>query len=406
MPFDVGVCEFPMLALAAPRGQPGLRMEIACDGRALVGPHTGVGTWTAQVMGGLARSGAGTVHLAASRPVELSPELHHPAVRTIPPPDIPLPGTLWLHTVLPSVLANLPVDVFVASLAIVPRRCPVPAVAMVHDLTPRTHPGRHTLANRFCFNAYLEESLEQAAAVVVNSRATGDEVLATFPGVGHRLRHIALGVDPAFSPPTADDDGSTTRERFSCGRPYVLALGTIEPRKRIPILVSAWERLVDADPEAPDLVIAGRTGWGARAIMSHIAASAFSDRIHVPGYVPRSAAVDLLRHAEVFALVSEAEGFGLPLAEAICCGAPCVASDVPALREVGGEAALFVPSGDSTALADALRRALELAAATELRRLAAERAHAFAWQPIVAAWRELLEDVVGRNSRRGQGSNT
>jgi len=381
-------------------------MEIACDGRALVGPHTGVGTWTAQVMGGLARSGAGTVHLAASRPIELSPELHHPAVRTIPPPDIPMPGTLWLHTVLPSVLASLPVDVFVASLAIVPRRCPVPAVAMVHDLTPRTHPGRHTLANRFCFNAYLEESLERAAAVVVNSRATGDEVRATFPGVGRRLRHIALGVDPAFSPPPTDDDGSTTRERFSGGRPYVLALGTIEPRKRIPILVSAWERLVDADPEAPDLVIAGRTGWGARAIMSHIAGSRFSDRIHVPGYVPRSAAVDLLRHAEVFALVSEAEGFGLPLAEAICCGAPCVATEVPALREVGGEAALFVPPGDSKSLTEALRRALEFATATDLRRLAAERARTFAWAPIVAAWRELLENVVGREQRRGHGSNT
>jgi len=381
-------------------------MEIACDARALVGPRTGVGTWTAQVMGGLARSGAATVHLAASRRVDLSPDLHHPSVQTIPPPDIPMPGTLWLHTVLPGVLAQLPIDVFVASLAIVPRLCPVPAVAMVHDLTPRTHPARHTLANRFCFNAYLEESLERAAAVVVNSRATGNEVLATFPRVGQCLHHIALGVDPAFSPPPANDDGSTTRERFSGGRPYVLSLGTIEPRKRIPDLVSAWEQLVDADPGAPDLVIAGRTGWAARSIMSRISGSRFWDRIHLPGYVPRSAAIDLLRHAEVFALVSEAEGFGLPLAEAICCGAPCVATDVPALREVGGEAALFVSSGDSAALTDALCRALDLAAATDLRRRAAERAQIFAWGPIVGAWRELLENVVGRERRRPHGGTS
>ncbi len=353
-------------------------------------------------MGGLARSNAGTIHLAASRTITLSPELHHPAVRMIPPPEIPLPGTLWLHTVLPNVLTRLPIDVFVASLAIVPRRCPVPAVAMVHDLTPRTHPARHTLANRFCFNAYLEESLERAAAVVVNSRATAEEVIANFPGVAPRMHHIPLGVDPAFSPPRADDDGSTTRERFAGGRPYVLSLGTIEPRKRIPVLVAAWERLVDADPEAPDLVIAGRTGWGARPIMSRISASPSTDRIHLPGYVPRSAAIDLLRHAAVFALVSEAEGFGLPLAEAICSGTPCVATDVPALREVAGKAALLVPPGDTTALAEALHHALEPATATDLRRRAAERTNAFAWEPIVAGWRALLEEVVG-HEREGRG---
>ena len=370
-------------------------MQIACDGRALVGLHTGVGTWTSQVMGGLARSGAGTIHLAASRAVDLSPELRHPAVRTVPPPTIAIPGTLWLHTVLPARLAAIPTDVWIASLAIVPRRCPAPAVAMVHDLTPRTHPGRHTLANRFCFNAYLEESLERAAAVVVNSRATEQEVLSAFPWVGSRLCRIGLGADSTFSPAPTDDDGSATRERFAGGRPYILHLGTLEPRKRVTDLVAAWERLLELAPEAPDLVVAGRTGWGTGPILSRIADSRFSDRIHLPGYVASSAARDLLRHAEVFALVSEAEGFGLPLAEAICSGAPCVAADIPALREVGGDAALFVPPGNPNALFAALGHALEPGTAEELRQRAAVRAPSLGWTPIVAAWHELLKEVVG-----------
>ncbi len=371
-------------------------MQIACDGRALVGLHTGVGTWTSSVMGGLARSGAGTIHLAASRAVNLSPELLHPAIRTVPPPAIAIPGTLWLHTMLPARLAAIPTDVWIASLAIVPRRCPAPAVAMVHDLTPRTHPGRHTLANRFSFNAYLEESLERAAAVVVGTQATESEVLSAFPWVRPSLHRIGYGVDDFFSPAPTDDDGSATRERFAGGRPYILHLGTLEPRKRITDLVAAWERLLELAPEAPDLVVAGRAGWGTRPILSRIAQSKFSNRIHLPGYVASSAARDLLRHAEVFALVSEAEGFGLPLAEAVCCGAPCVATDIPALHEAGGNAALFVPPADPNALFAALSQALEPGTAEELRQRATIRAPSLGWAPIVAAWHELLKDVVGR----------
>lgn len=369
-------------------------MNIACDGRALVGALTGVGTWTAQVMGGLAREGAGTVHLAASRTINLPTDLDHPAIRTVPRPAITIPGTLWLHTVLPERLANIPADVWIASLAIVPRRCPVPAVAMVHDLTPRTHPSRHTFANRFAFNAYIEESLERAAAVVVGTRATENEVLAAFPWVESRLHRIGYGVDDYFSPAPKADDGSATRTRFAAGRPYILHLGTLEPRKRITDLVAAWERLHELAPEVPDLVIAGGKGWNTRPILSRIENSEFSDRIHLPGYVEPAEARDLLRHAAVFALASEAEGFGLPLAEAISCGTACVATDIPSLREAGGAAPIFVRPAQPDELAVALAQALEPETASKLRTYAVARTSDLRWGPIVTAWSALLQEVV------------
>lgn len=369
-------------------------MNIACDARSLVGFHTGVSTWVGQVMAGLARDHGCTVTLAASRPLDLPDELRLEPVHVLPPPRLAIPGTLWLQTVLPARLQHSGADVFVGSLAVLPRRCPMPAVAMVHDITPRTHPQHHTLANRFCFNAYLEPSLDQAEAVVAGSAATENELLTYFPSVRSRLVRIGYGVDGFFSPAQPDADGSDTRNRFTSGRRYILHLGTLEPRKGIIDVVSAWEELQTLRPEPPDLVLAGGLGWGAPPMMARIQGSPFRDRIHITGYVDRSSARDLMRHAEVFVIASEVEGFGLPLAEALSCRAPCVASDIPSLREAGGDAALFTPPNNPAALTRTLQQALRGETADQLRRLATRRAADLSWRPVVAAWNNLLERVV------------
>jgi glycosyltransferase involved in cell wall biosynthesis len=369
-------------------------MNIACDARSLVGDHTGVATWLKQVAGGLGRSFGHAITLAASKELPIPPELQLEGVRPLPPPAIQIPGTLWLHSVLPCRLAEVDVEVFVASLGIMPRRCPVPAVVMVHDITPMTHPQHHTLGNRFCFNAYLGESIERASAVVTSTAATEAQLLEHFPFVRGRLHRIGLGVDPFFSPAGADDDGRSTRERFSAGRRFLLHLGTLEPRKGVRHLITAWEGLQSFVDDPPDLVLAGGLGWHTGPILEAVERSAERARIHLPGYLSREDARDLLRHAEVFVLASEAEGFGLPLAEAISCGVPAVASDVPQLREVAGTAALFVPPAEPELLAAAIATALDPDRAGELRRHAAERAPQLRWEPVVGAWNELLLRVV------------
>ena len=141
---------------------------------------------------------------------------------------------------------------------------------MVHDLTPRTHPGRHTLANRIVFRLFLERSLRSARVVIAGSRATADVILAAFPHLAPKLGRIGYGVDEWFAPAPPDADGGVVRRRFSGGRSYILHLGTIEPRKGIPELVAAWERLCGSRPDAPDLVIAGRSGWQTGAIGERI----------------------------------------------------------------------------------------------------------------------------------------
>ncbi len=374
-------------------------MNIGCDGRALVGPRTGVGTWTEQVMGGLAGSGIGRVFVAASKTVGLTPGGEDENLCPVAPPKWPTLGPLWLNTTVPGLARRLELDVWIGSLAILPWNSPVPTVSMVHDLTPRTHPHRHTVANRIVFRLFLERSLKTAEVVVAGSEATRAEILSAFPWVEPKLERIGYGVDAWFSPGPPGDDGAATRERFAGGRPYVLHLGTIEPRKGITDLVAAWESLVEGREEAPDLVIAGKAGWQTEPILERIKAAPFAERIHLPGYVSREESRELLRHAAAFVLASEAEGFGLPLAEAVSCGTPAVASDIPVLRESGGDAVLYSPVTDPEALAGALAEALDPDVATRLRARAAVRAPELRWGPVVDAWVELLERVVA--SRRG-----
>jgi glycosyltransferase involved in cell wall biosynthesis len=374
-------------------------MNIGCDARALVGPRTGVGTWTERVMGGLARSGVGPICLAASKTIALEADESHHALRVLSPPRMPTLGPVWLNTIVPRIIREHALEAWVGSLAILPLRVGCPAVAMVHDLTPRTHPGRHTMANRLVFRFFLERSLRSARVVVAGSAATEAEIIDAFPWVGSKLERIGYGVDEWFSPAPAGNDGRLVRERLSGGRPYVLHLGTIEPRKGVADLVAAWEDLNRVQPDAPDLVIAGKPGWQTEPIIERIHASHLAHRIHLTGYVDRDDARELLRHSAVFALASEVEGFGLPLAEAISCGVPAVATDIPALREAGGDAVIFCTPGDPAALTSALADALDPAAADRLRDRARRRAPTLRWEPVVAAWVELLERVTGSGSR-------
>ncbi len=370
-------------------------MNIACDARALVGPRTGVGTWTVEVMSRLARTPGWRVELMAHRPFTPPGELAAGGAVVVPPPAPGLPGTLWLQWVLPARLRRRPGTVFVGSLAMVPRRCPVPAVAVVHDLTPRLIPHRHTLKNRFCFNAYLEDSLAEAEVVVVPSLATREALLQLFPRVQEKVRVIGEGASERFRPEAAPGEAAAMRARHAGGRPYILALGTLEPRKGIPELVRAWSELALEDPGVPDLVLAGAVGWGAGPILAAVKRSPAASRIHLPGYVPAEDLPALLRSAELFVLPSEAEGFGLPLAEALCCGVPSIASEAPALREVAGGAALHVPAHHPEALARAMRRALAPDERRRLREAALRRAPALRWEPVIAAWRALLEELAG-----------
>ena len=224
-------------------------------------------------------------------------------------------------------------------------------VVTVHDLTPVRYPE---LANEFTlsFPGLLRRALRRGAWVHTPSAFVRDEVIAAFGADPARVVAVHHG-SPAGGPA---GDPTAGRQLARAGR-YVLAVGTVEPRKDLPTLVRAFDRLAAADRDL-HLVIAGADGWGAEALTGAVAAAAHGDRVVRLGRVDERARIDLLAGAAIYAFPSVYEGFGLPPVEAMAAGVPVVASRAGALPEVCRDGADLVEVGDDEALAGAIARLL------------------------------------------------
>lgn len=267
----------------------------------------------------------------------------------------------------------------------------------VHDTVPWSHP--HTLTARGVrwHKAMIGRALRTADAVVVPTRSVATELAELVP-VGARVLVIPHGVTPAFA--SATDPAARS---LDLPDRYVLAVGTVEPRKGLDVLVDAMARLHRTVAPAPALLLVGQPGWGGldpRGLAERHGLAAES--VRVLGKVPDADLATIMRRATVLAVPSLAEGFGLPLLEGMAAGVPVVHSDAPALVEVAGGAGIAVPRGDADALATALRTLLADPAWAD-RLVAAGRARAaeFSWH--VAAevlWAEHVRAYAVRPGER------
>lgn len=371
-------------------------MRVAVDGRALLGQQTGIGTYTRGVLKGLA--GLTDWELGLFTPRPLSEPVSENGRVTLLADAHPF-GMVWLQTTLPRRLNAWGADVLLAALTIAPLHPSVPVVSVVHDLTAWTHPEWHARRTIVGFVPLWERTVERASRFVCVSQTTADVLLGRYPEVRPRVRVVCNGVDPDFSPGGDEDSLQRTRRRYAEGRPFLLYLGTLEPRKNVETLVAACERLWTARRMRPDLVLAGGLGWKTSALSRRVARSPFRDKIHRIGYASREVARDLYRAAEAFVYPSLAEGFGLPVLEAMACGTPVVASDVAALREVGGEAVVYAPPRDPAALAREIERALEDDIIRQrLRAAGPPRAARFSWTAAAQATATVLAEAAAEGS--------
>jgi alpha-1,3-rhamnosyl/mannosyltransferase len=229
-----------------------------------------------------------------------------------------------------------------------PRRARL--TATIHDMTAWTMPDLHPNANRRAEAAFAR--LARAAdRLIAVSQCTKDDAVRVLGLPPDRIAVIHSGVSDAFFDPPREDI-EAVRDRYGLARPFVLFVGTVEPRKNLDLLIEAFQSLPQSVREAHELVVAGPMGWAADATRAKLAGTRYL------GYVPEGELPALTGAASVFAYPSLYEGFGFPVAQAMAAGTAVVTSNVSSLPEIAGDTAILVDPRSTSELRSALDRLL------------------------------------------------
>jgi glycosyltransferase involved in cell wall biosynthesis len=269
------------------------------------------------------------------------------------------------------------------------------SVVTLHDLAFMLYPATHAPASR-AYYAATGESVRHAERVIAVSQRTASDAVRLLGVDPSRIRVVHEAAAPGFSPRPRDDLAPLARRLgFDADprRPYILFVGTLEPRKNVPLLLDAFARLrrrLDAQ-----LILVGGRGWLDEPIFDAHARSGVGDAARFVGNLGEDDLAVLYSHAGVFALPSLYEGFGLPVLEAMACGAPVVCSNAGPLPEVAGDAAVFLTPEDPDAWAATMLDVLTNTALTaELRRRGFARQTEFSWERSAHATREVYREAL------------
>lgn len=346
-------------------------MLIGIDAsRALRARRTGTENYSLQLIRGLVRLGDDHRFRLYCDHVPPAGLFDHPAVGAAPAAQvevrtIPWPR-LWTHLRLSAEVLRHPPDVLFVPSHVLPLLHPRRSVVTVHDLGYRYFPEAHRRFDRWYLDVSTRFNARTAAHVLADSQATKDDLVRIYGIDPGRITVVHLGRDEALAPVTDPQRLADVQRRLGLtvgdsARPYILYVGTLQPRKNLARLIGAFARVLpELDRHWPGLrlVLAGRQGWLAAGIVQRVAELGLHERVLFPGFVADADLPALLSGAAVFAFPSLHEGFGFPVLEAQACGVPVLTSTTSSLPEVAGDAALLVDPLDEAAIAAGLRRLL------------------------------------------------
>ncbi len=366
-------------------------MRIGIDaGRALHG-FGGVATYTRQLVGGLARRAPG--HEIVLFDLDRGVHRRDAFERVLGV----LPSHVRTAKVSTDELKGL--ELFHAPGFVMPPRGARHHVFTLHDLTVLSHPDCHTLDNRVRSMVAIADAMTRRATLIGVSRATRAEAVRLLSLSGETVEVLPPMLDPRFTPGGNDELDEAALERLGVETPYCLAVGSLEPRKNLVRLLDAWDMLPESLREDHLLVVVASAGWLQVGLRGRLRDLERDGSVHVLDRVAGLDLAALYRRARVVVFPSLAEGFGLPVAEAMACGAPVVTSDVSSMPEVAGGAAVLVDPEDADAIADGVRQVLEH---TELRRDLRERgpeqALRFSAEVVVPRLLEIYQRAVQRSN--------
>jgi glycosyltransferase involved in cell wall biosynthesis len=273
-----------------------------------------------------------------------------------------------------------------------PRRGKTPTVVTIHDLTFFTNPEWHEKSKAVFFRRAITYAATHADVLISVSDFTARQIEEFLPG--HAPVIVAPhGVDLTHFALDAGDDVSLLRaHQLPADVPYVFFLGTLEPRKGLDVLLRAFDVMSRNDTRT-ELWIAGQAGWGLTSFTAEIAGHPAASRIRRLGFIGDEMLPALFRRSRAVAYPSRGEGFGLPVLEALACGACVVTSLNTVMADVAGNTATLVDAGDATSLAHELARMIACSDADRAAHatLARARAELFTWDASMARHLEAYE---------------
>lgn len=333
-------------------------MRIAVDGRNLLHELSGLARYLLEVGGALASRGH---ELTFLMPGEPAADLALPAGASVRSSHMPgLPGRLlWSATVLPAGVRELRPDVFWGPAHRMPPGLPddLPRLVTIHDLVWRRAPRTMRLKGRLGDRFLMGPAIARADIVCAVSAATAADIAEFFPSARDKVRIVPPPV-LSLAAGMSEAGDQTSLGAPSIDSPYVLFVGTQEPRKNLKGLIEAFARLPRELLTSHRLVICGGAGWGGQDAHALAAMNGVADRVTVTGHVDDRALAALYAHARCLAMPSFHEGFGLPIVEAHRFGVPVLTSNRSSMPEVAGEGALYADPDDVASIATQLEKLL------------------------------------------------
>ncbi len=291
-------------------------------------------------------------------------------------PLIRIPLTLGVE------LRKNPVDVLHVQFTS-PPFAPCPVVVSIHDLSFEHLPETFRRRSRAQLRLTVRRSAQKAARVLSLSEHTRQDIIKTYKIAPELVSAIPIAAPAHFAPITDEKELQRVRHTYGIARNYILAVGSIQPRKNLSRLALAYARLPGLLPgtDIPQLVIVGKRGWLYRETIRAIEHLKAGENVILTGYVPEAHLPALYSGAVCFVYPSYFEGFGLPPLEAMKCGAPVITGDRTSLPEVVGDAALLVDPFDVDVIATAIATVVaQPNLQSELRRRGLDRARMFDWR--------------------------
>ena len=375
-------------------------MKIAIDGQPLSRSRTGIATHLHNIVANLhACSSDLQCVLYSNRPLQ-APTLANVQVRE----DRAfhrLPGFAWLISRAGALVSRDGADVFWAPSPLMPTRLPRSVIRLVtvHDVVWLRYPQTMATANLWIHRLWAARSIRSADFVMTDSISTRDDVINLLGIRADKVKVVYSAAPPQYRP--LSPQPASIPPRYALPARYMLAVGTLEPRKNLRAVLKAIRLLKDRSQPRCTLVMAGGSGWKQASMQRALDEYGLDgDDVRILGYVPDEHLPELYSGAQLLLFPSLYEGFGLPPLEAMACGTPVISSDAVCMPEILGDAALFVPPHDVEGFAAAIVRLLsQPALRAELSQRGLQRARRFTPLDSAREFVQVLEQAVASRGR-------